>query len=81
MRIVLSNHARMRAEMRGVSFEQIVDCITNPDQIDNEPDNKICYKRLLNQDKSLLLCYTVDNDGTITVVTVIKSSKISKYLK
>ena len=38
MRIVLSNHARMRAQMREVSFEEIVECITDPDAISIEPE-------------------------------------------
>lgn len=79
MRIVLSNHARMRAEMREITFEQIIDCITNPDKITEEKDNKFCYKKLDNNLKSLLLCYSIDNEGTIVVITVIKTSKVSKY--
>lgn len=77
MRILLTNHARLRATQRGVSFEQIVDCILNPDQISIEPDSKVCYKKLSNM--SLLLCYTTDKNGDIVVITVIKTSKISKY--
>ncbi len=81
MRIVLTNHARLRAAQRGISFEQIVDCITNPDQISEEPDNKYCYKKLLNSASYLLLCYTVNKKGKIVIVTVIKTSRISKYLE
>lgn len=77
MRIVLTNHARLRATQRGISFEEIVDCILNPDKLSTEPDSKVCYKKLLNT--SLLLCYTTDKNGDIVVITVIKTSKISKY--
>ena len=80
MRIVLSNHARMRAETRGVSFQEIVDCITNPDGISQEEDGKICYKKLQDQDNYLLLCYTVDEEDEIWVITVIKTSKVEKHL-
>ena len=80
MRIVLSNHARMRAQMREVTFEEIVECITNPDATSLEAEGKKCYKKLQNQNQNLLLCYTSDQADTITVVTVIKTSKIDKYL-
>lgn len=70
----------MRAQMRKVTFEEIVECITNPDAISLETEDKKCYKKLQNQNQYLLLCYTSDQAGTITVVTVIKTSKIDKYL-
>ena len=66
--------------MREVSFEEIVECITDPDAISMEPEGKMCYKKLHNQNKKILLCYSSDQAGTITVVTVIKTSKIAKYL-
>lgn len=79
MRIVLSNHALLRAQQRGVSFEQIIDCISNPDQVSDEPDGKKCFKKI-QLDKMLMLCYTVDEDESIRVITVILTSKIKKYL-
>lgn len=80
MRIVLTNHARLRAAQRGISFEQIVDCILHPDQVSSEPGNKLCFKKLSNTRNSLLLCYTVDQQGKILVITVVKTTKIDKYL-
>lgn len=80
MRIVLTNHARLRAAQRGISFEQIVDCILHPDQVSSEPGNKLCFKKLSNTRNSLLLCYTVDQQGKILVITVVKTTKIYKYL-
>lgn len=69
-----------RASQRGVSFEQITECITNPDQISDEPLGKMCYKKLQN-DKQLLLCYTIETDGFIRIITVILTSKVEKYLR
>ncbi len=65
------------APKRGIRFEEIVDCILNPDKISTESDSKVYYKKLLNT--SFLLCYTTDKKGDIVVITVIKTSKISKY--
>lgn len=70
----------MRAQMREGTFEEIVECITNPDAISLEPESKKCYKKLHNKNQYLLLCYTSDLAGVVTVVTVIKTSKIDKYL-
>ena len=79
MRIVLSNHAILQAQKRHITIEQITDCILRPDQVSDEPQGKKCYKKL--QDgRYLLLCYTVQQDSTIKVITTILTSKISKYL-
>ncbi|WP_341226095.1 DUF4258 domain-containing protein [uncultured Arcticibacterium sp.] len=80
MRIILSNHARIRAQMRNISFEEIVECILNPDKITLEEDSKVCYKKLTNENKKLLITYTSDSEGVIKVITVIKTSKVNKYL-
>ncbi|MBK9510098.1 MAG: DUF4258 domain-containing protein [Cytophagaceae bacterium] len=79
MRIILSNHAIMRAKQRNISFEQITDCILNPDKVQPEPNGTICYKKL-QTNKHLLLTYTTsESSNTVKVVTVILTSQITKY--
>lgn len=79
MRIILSNHALMQAQKRKISIEQITDCILNPDQISDETEGKKCYKKM--QDgRYLLLCYTIQPDNTIKVITTILTSQVKKYL-
>lgn len=78
MRIILSNHALLRAGQRGVNMEQITDCIANPDSISDEPENKKCYKKFQGS-KKLLLCYTIQSDGAIKIITIILTSQIKKY--
>jgi hypothetical protein len=77
MRIILTNHARQRAKQRGVSIAAIWDCILRPDDIDVGTDTR-CYKKIAG--RQLLLVYTKDADGNIVVITVIKTSKMGKYL-
>ena len=81
MRIELSNHARMRAQQRSVSIEQIIDCINNPNSKTLESNGNYCFKKLqLPINKYLLLCYVVENTNCLRVVTVILTSQVNKYL-
>jgi hypothetical protein len=77
MRIILTNHARQRAKQRGVSIAAIWDCVLHPDSVDGDTDSR-CYKKVAGH--QLLLVYTKDADGNIVVITVIKTSKIEKYM-
>ena len=47
MRILLSNHAIMRAKQRNITFEEITDCILKPDKLQVQENNTTCYKKLL----------------------------------
>jgi hypothetical protein len=80
MRIILSNHAIMRARQREITMEQITDCIQNPDELSDEPEGKKCYKKLQNG-SMLLLCYTIQYDDSIKIITLILTSKVKKYRK
>jgi hypothetical protein len=81
MRIELSNHARMRALQRGVSFEQIIDFLENPNVKTLESNGNYCFKKLqLPSSKYLLLCFEVESEKTLRVVTVILTSQVKKYL-
>lgn len=77
MRIILTNHARQRAQQRGVSIAAIWDCVLHPDSVEDTGD-RYCYKKVAG--KYLLLVYTKDADGNIVVITVIKTSKVEKYM-
>ena len=45
MRIVLTNHARIRASERWISFEEIIEAIQNPDEIQQQDDEIFCFKK------------------------------------
>ena len=55
-----------------------MDCINDPDHIAEDKEIK-CYKKIW-IDKYLLMTYTKDDNDDIIVITVIKTSKIIKYL-
>lgn len=78
MRIILTNHARLRAKERDISFLEIVDAMLNPDVVDEQGNNISCFKK--KKEEKLLLVYTKDEEWNRIVVTVIKTSKIDKYL-
>lgn len=67
----------MRAMQRKITFEEIIECITNPDSSTEKKDSIVCYKKL--GWNSVLLVYTKDEKDNIIVVTVIKTSQIKKY--
>jgi hypothetical protein len=46
MRIILTNHARIRAIQRNISFEEIMDCVLHSDNFVNDGNDLICYKKL-----------------------------------
>lgn len=66
MRIILTNHARMRAMQRNITFEEIVECIANPDSSTKEKDSIICYKKLWSN--AVLLVYAKDSEGNLVLL-------------
>jgi len=77
MRIILTNHARQRAKQRCISIAAIWDCVLRPDKVDHK-DAVYCYKKMGKSE--LLLVYTKNDQGDIVVITVIKTSKVGKYM-
>ena len=46
MHIILTNHARIRAAERWISFADIIDAIQNPDEIQQQDDEIFCFKKM-----------------------------------
>ncbi len=86
MRIRLSVHARVRMRERGVRLSDIRATINHPDRL--EPSRvqagRFLAKRMYMHEKSgrrhLLLVIFENHRSTIDVITVIDTSKITKYL-
>jgi hypothetical protein len=78
MRIILTNHARIRANERGISFEEISETILYPDYVTQQDKEIFIFKKLKNQ--YLYLVYSKDENGDWVIITVLKTSKIEKYL-
>lgn len=77
MHLILTNHARMRAQERGISFEEILETIESPDTVQEQDDHVLCFKK--RKSAFLLLVYAKDAEGNFVVITVLRTSKLKKY--
>ena len=85
MRIILSSHARMRMRERGLKVEDIRLAITYPDRLefDRTDRHRFLVKKIYHPRTGVrhLLMVIYEVAGNVAeVVTVISTSKISKYL-
>lgn len=76
MELVFTKHAIERMEKRLVHFSEIIKCLSNPDKIE-EIDDVVRYFKL---NGSLLIVVCSFYEGYCTIVTVIKTSQINRYL-
>lgn len=67
----------MRAQERGISFEEILETIETPDAIQEQADHVLCFKK--RKSDFLLLVYARDAEGNLVIITVLKTSKLKKY--
>ena len=77
MRIILTNHARLRAAERGITFEEIVSAILDPDDSQIQDNGIFCFKKSWKE--NILLVYSKDEKWDWVVITVLRTSKIKKY--
>ncbi len=86
MRIVLSQHARLRMRERGITSRDVQEAIQHPDRTERSTRQsnrhlakKVYLNRKLHRSHLLLVVYERDRYA-INVITVIDTSKIVKYL-
>ncbi len=74
MKIIFTKHALERMKERDIGFKEVKSTLKNPDKIANN--------RYIKKIDSYVLIVVVNEEskGVIKIVTVFKSSKISKYL-
>jgi hypothetical protein len=77
LKIIYTLHALERLRQRGITREQVEECLQEPDKLEEMEDLYRCIKRLNN--RVLVAIYKEFRDR-IMVITVFKSSKIKKYL-
>ncbi|MDI6883086.1 MAG: DUF4258 domain-containing protein [Patescibacteria group bacterium] len=84
-RITFSLHAQKRVRERGISLEEIENFIKYPDKVERSIKNqkrflfkKIYFNKKLQKDH-LLLIVIEKEDKVLKVITLIDTSKISKY--
>ena len=84
-KILFLPHALSRMRERGISRTEIIDAIATPDKIENSKidSQRFLIKKLYFnkkfQKEHLLLIITENSQGSIEVITVIDTSKISKH--
>ncbi len=87
MKIIFSNHVQKRIRERNISYIQVYSALLQPDkvEIDRTNPNRFVAKKIyvinkLGKKHLLLAFYEMDSQAEqIEVITVISTSKISKY--
>lgn len=67
----------MRAQERGISFQEILETIETPDAVEQQDEYVLCFKK--RKSDFLLLVYARDVEGNLLIITVLKTSKLKKY--
>ncbi len=84
-KIIFSSHALLRMEEREIDEDLVIEAIGSPDKIEKSESShsKFLVKKLyFNQQikaEHLLMIFIEDNPTFLKVITVIDTSKISKY--
>ena len=76
MELVFTKHVIERMEERKISFHEIVKCLTNPNSMDEEDGVSKYYK----VNGKLLIVVCSFHEDYCTIITVIKTSQIDRYL-
>jgi hypothetical protein len=78
---VLSDHVREEMMRRGIPLAVVESIVQNPEQKTPEHGDVICYQSKLNINQKQYLVRVMVNEKLIPakVVTVYRTSKISKY--
>lgn len=63
---------------RWITIQEIFSTIESPDIVQEQSENIICFKKKWKQ--YLTLIYAKDSEWNRVVITVLKTSKINKYL-
>ena len=78
MPIKFTKHALERMKIRGITKEEIIDAIHNPEKELKDSFGNIIAHKL--KKKILLRIFYYNKEGSKIVITAYKTSKIDKYL-
>ncbi|MBI4235125.1 DUF4258 domain-containing protein [Candidatus Peregrinibacteria bacterium] len=79
MKIVFSKHAENRMNERQISKNEVKEAILFPNKSGKQDHKNFAMKTRKND--QLLIAYYIEEEGVAHVITVITTSKISKYLQ
>jgi|GEM_PF-2843400 len=80
MELIFTYHAVKRIAQRKISFHEVIYCLKSPTKIYNK-DGKINYIKLIRDDEYLLLLPCRIENDKCTIITVIITSQLKRYLK
>ena len=78
MNFILSKHAQEQMNLGGISKSTFMLILNDPDQIKEEEGKKV-YQSVIENRKYLIRIFVNHKKNPKVVVTVYKTSKISKY--
>ena len=79
MKIVFTKHAGERMKERNIKKSEVKEAILYPHRIMEKLEQRIIKN--IRKNGQLLIIYIVDERKLVRVITVITTSKLSKYLK
>jgi len=77
-RLIFVQHALDRMDERGITKELVIDILNHAESIDSNDEKRKVAQRFI--DGKLLRVIYEDETDAIIVITVYKTSKISKYI-
>jgi len=79
MEIKFTLHALERIKERGITLEEVVQCLIYLDKIERDSGKTVFYKLNDKKTELLILVCTIDN-VSCKIITAFRTSKIYKYL-
>ena len=79
MKIIFTEHAKHRMLSRSISKVEVINTLFHPDGTSTQ-GAKTLAKKIRNNGQLLIVCH-VYREGYILVITVVSTSKLTKYLK
>ena len=77
----ITDHAKDQMKLRGISCEEVVNCLKKPGQTVSAEKGRTVYQKImpLNGKTHLLRIVVEEERNILNVITVYKTSKVDKY--
>ena len=78
LKFIFSKHALAQMELRAISKNNVEEILSHPQQIKEEEDARV-YQSVVEKGKYLIRIFVNEKKKPNVIITVYKTSKISKY--
>jgi hypothetical protein len=76
--VIFTRHALQQAALRGISRDDILDTLANPDAtVPGDAGKRVAQK--IHGSQLLRVIHRIEPNGDILVITAYKTSKVAKY--